>query len=84
MSTTLARIVNRTYLTSTGHCPYNLRMDEERYIKRAQDARIEIRCHSEQKAELLRAAEGEARPLSNWLLYLGLREVKKMQRGEVE
>lgn len=46
-------------------------------VKRRQDARIEIRCFSEEKAQLEEAAKAEGRALSNWLLHLGLREAGK-------
>ena len=50
--------------------------------KRAQDARIEIRCFGEQKADLEWAAAEENRPLSNWLLNLGLKEAEKIRRKQ--
>lgn len=48
--------------------------------KRAQDARIEIRCHADEKVELEWAAAEDNRPLSNWLLTLGLKEAQRMRR----
>ena len=48
--------------------------------KRRQDARIEIRCRAEEKVELEWAADEERRPLSAWLIYLGLKEAKRLRR----
>ncbi len=49
--------------------------------KRRQDARIEIRCRADEKAELEWAAGEDDRPLSNWLLHLGLKEAKRLRRA---
>jgi len=51
--------------------------------KQAQDARIEMRCFQDEKDELQRAVDLERRPLSAWLLLVGLREAKKvLKRGK--
>ncbi len=45
--------------------------------KKAQDARIEIRCRADEKQTLQDAADRDHRPLSTWLLVVGLEKAKK-------
>lgn len=44
---------------------------------KVRDQRLEIRCFASEKELLRRAAELDRRTLSNWLLYIALREANK-------
>ena len=51
-------------------------------MTRPLDDRIEIRCYSDDKDLLRRAAALDNRNLSNWLLTVGLREARRLLAEE--